>query len=341
MFLYITVPFIISFVGNVVSALFSKKTGFFIDRVDSDKPQKVHKTPVPRIGGIGIFLGFFTGIFFFMENKDFMLGLFISSLPVFLTGLFEDYHGNIPPKLRLVFMSVGAALSVFTLNAVVNSIGFISFPFFIAVPFTIFAVVGIINAFNMVDGLNGLSSGLGIISLTFFSYVLYMVGDLEFFTLCVVLAGSLLGFFILNFPYGKIFLGDGGAYFLGFLMAVISVLMVSRNPEISPWFPVVILAYPIFDVLFAMFRRKFIQKTSPFSPDKLHLHSLIYKKIVRNNPLSSMFIFALSVPFDFMAVLFFDNTNVLFFLFVMFCLTYLLLYYYLSKNLIKRRVKLG
>ena len=96
-----------------------------------------------------------------------------------------------------------------------------------------------------------------------------------------------------TFLRGKIFLGDSGAYIIGFLLAILSILTVKRNPEISPWFPIAVLAYPIFETLFSIYRRKFIQKKSPLKNDGLHLHTLIYRRITKGNPKTSLYIWPL------------------------------------------------
>jgi UDP-N-acetylmuramyl pentapeptide phosphotransferase/UDP-N-acetylglucosamine-1-phosphate transferase len=318
--------------------LFSLKKEMFIDKVDINKPQKFHKAPVPRIGGLGIFTTFALLIIFvtFQKNNFLYLLIILVSIPVVFIGLYEDFRGNISPKKRILFMCIGSILAIIFLDSIVWNIGFLDLPVFIAIPFTVFAIVGLTNAINMIDGFNGLASGISVITLLSFIYILNMLGDFSLIPICSVLAGAILGFMVLNFPFGKIFLGDGGAYFLGFILAIISILMVNRNTEISPWFPVVMLAYPIFDVLFAIFRRKFIHGTSPFSPDKYHLHSLIFKKLSKNNPLTSVIIFSIVIPFDIIALYYFNNNYALFFEFVIFCCVYLLIYYFLGKNFFRR-----
>ncbi|WP_457623690.1 MraY family glycosyltransferase [Persephonella sp.] len=286
---------------------------------------------MPRGGGIGVFVAFVFGLFLF-PDREFYLYLILSALPVFLIGIFEDIKGDIPPKRRLIFMALGAVLAIILLNSIIYSVGFFNLPLFFAIPFTIFAIVGLTNAINMIDGFNGLSTGITLIALFLFAVVTYSQKDLELFYISAFLIGAVLGFYLLNFPLGKIFLGDGGAYFLGFILAVLSILMVNRNPEISPWFPVVVLAYPIFDVLFAIFRRKFIHGVSPFTPDKFHLHSLIYKKVTKSNPLTSITIYLFVLPFAILSLMYYSNTYVLFLLFLIFCLLYLMFYYFLSKD---------
>ncbi len=333
----------LSLLFNLIFKSISVRYKIFLDKVDENKPQKFHKHPVPRIGGLGIFLSFlvFSLYSFFRGEILFFVLILVVSLSVFLIGIYEDYRGNVPPKVRILFMVIGGVLAVYILDAVILSVGFFQLNLFIAVPFTIFAIVGLTNAINMIDGFNGLASGISLFAFIAFAYVLNTFGDIHILGLCLLFAGGILGFLILNFPFGKIFLGDGGAYLIGFILALVSILMVKKYPEISPWFPVVILAYPIFDVLFAIFRRKFIHGTSPFSPDKYHLHSLIYKKLTKNNPLTSVVVLLMVTPFNLFALAFMDNTYVLFTEFLIFCLCYLIFYYMLGKDFFRRKVTNG
>ena len=317
--------FFTSLLINILLISVAKRKNLFID--DINKSHGSHKIPTPRIGGIGIFISFFFSILFLSFEESYKL--LISALPVFLIGLWEDFKGNINPRIRMIFMSIGAILSIFTLDVLVENISITTLPIFLAVPFTVFALVGITNAVNMIDGYNGLASGITIISLIFMAYLSYKLGDIELTKLMLVLAVAALGFLVINFPYGKIFLGDGGAYTLGFLSGVISLILLKRHPEVSPWFPVILFAYPVFDVLFAIFRRKFIQKVSPFSPDKLHFHSLIFKNVTQNNPLTSVFIIFYSLPFSVISLNFYNSDLYLSIIFLVFCSSYIFIYFYL------------
>ncbi|NPA53683.1 MAG: undecaprenyl/decaprenyl-phosphate alpha-N-acetylglucosaminyl 1-phosphate transferase, partial [Aquificae bacterium] len=265
-------PFFLSLIINFFIMFLSKRKQIFLDKID--KNHGLYKSPIPRIGGIGIYLSFGIASIFLSKTAFY---LWLSALPVFLVGLLEDLKGDIPPKLRLVIIAIGAILGIVLLDAVIINISITELPLFLAIPFTIFAIVGITNAINMVDGFNGLASGIVLISLISMFILSLKLKDFELAMIIITLVSSILGFFILNFPKAKIFLGDSGAYTLGFMVGIISILLLKRHPEVSPWFPVVLLAYPITDVLFSIFRRVFIQKTSPFKPDKLHFHSLIYK----------------------------------------------------------------
>jgi UDP-N-acetylmuramyl pentapeptide phosphotransferase/UDP-N-acetylglucosamine-1-phosphate transferase len=178
---------------------------------------------------------------------------------------------------------------------------------------------------NIIDGFNGLAGGVSIIALLSFSTASYIQGDHLIFNISLVLLFTVAGFFAWNFPKGRIFLGDGGAYLIGFLFAMISILLVNRNPEISPWFPLVILAYPVFDTIFSIYRRS-SNGSSALKADRYHLHSLIYKHISSNNPKTSVHIWILVAFLNGIALLFRSSTAVLISIFIIFSLTYVWLY---------------
>ncbi|HIE59538.1 MAG TPA: undecaprenyl/decaprenyl-phosphate alpha-N-acetylglucosaminyl 1-phosphate transferase [Persephonella sp.] len=325
--------FFISFLTNIVFRVISDKKQIFIDKIDENKPQKVHEEHVPRIGGIGIFIAFSIFSIHYLQFSYYPMLFLLSSLPIIFIGILEDYKRNINQKVRLLFMSIGTIFSIILLNNIIYSSGFFNFPIYISIFFTIFALVGITNAINMIDGFNGLASGVIIITLISFIYVLNKFGDTTIIEICYALLFATLGFFVLNFPFGKIFLGDGGAYFLGFTIGIISILMSNTYKNISPWFPLLILAYPVVDVLFSIFRRVFIHKRSPFSPDKEHLHSLIYRVVTKSNWLTSVFIFAIIIPFNIFAILNYNNHLNLLFGFLVFVSIYIIIYFYLMRNL--------
>jgi UDP-N-acetylmuramyl pentapeptide phosphotransferase/UDP-N-acetylglucosamine-1-phosphate transferase len=150
----------------------------------------------------------------------------------------------------------------------------------ISFAFTIFAITGVANAVNVIDGLNGLSGINGLLASIGLAAIGWVVDDVFIFQSACLLAGAIAGFFAVNFPSGRIFLGDGGAYLIGLLLALLSVMLVHRNIEVSAWFPLVLLWYPIWETLYSMYRRK-VRGRSTGSADALHLHTLVYRRIVR------------------------------------------------------------
>ncbi len=329
----IILTFLISLAVQFIVIKISKKTFFGIDEVQSNKPQKFHHVPTPRLGGLGIFIAFVIGIF--SINNIPSLSLTVSLLFPFLAGLYEDIKKGVSPKLRLFVISLGAIACIVLLDCIVYDAGLFELPSLIAIPFTVFAVVGVTNAINIIDGFNGLASGIAIIALSSFAVVSYIYEDYFIFKICLLLLSAITGFFVWNFPKGKIFLGDGGAYSIGFLLAVISILLVNRNPQISPWFPIVVLSYPIFETLFSIYRRKFVRGASAFEPDKVHFHTLIYKRIAKSNPKTSVYVWLLVFIFNALAVPFHSNTYILILIFLAFASTYV----YLYRSIVKFKMK--
>jgi len=200
------------------------------------------------------------------------------------------------------------------------------------------------NAFNLIDGYNGLVSGVGIIILLAISYVGFAVHDFLIMACCFAGIGALAGFLLWNYPRGLLFLGDGGAYLLGFWIAETSILLVTRNPQVSKWFPVLVCFYPIFETLFTIYRRVILKKTNAGQPDAVHLHQIIFRRLVRwsvgtqdanlltqRNSLTSLYLWILCALAVAPAVLFWNNHWVLKFFVVLFACTYILLYRALVK----------
>ena len=313
------------------------------------EPQKFHIKSVSRLGGVGIFSAFFIILIIIgiqIKETDYIY-LPLTALPVFLMGFTEDLTRRISPKLRLLGALVSAILAVYFLNAylVRTDIGFIDGLLSVkavAIIFTIFAVTGVANSFNIIDGFNGLSSAVSIIILLSLSYISFKVGDIFLMKACLILAFAIFGFFIWNYPFGKIFLGDGGAYFIGFTIAVVSVLLVDGNKTVSPWFPFLLCIYPIFETLFSMYRRR-ARKKSPLDADAFHLHTLIYKRLVphilgtdiKNNQLArnsatSPFLWLLTSFSAVPALLFWNNTPVL----IIFAFIFIIVYLWLYKSIV-------
>ena len=259
------------------------------DHVDVG-PQKYHAEPTPRVGGLAVMAGLLSagGVMLFTDviNVDRPFGLLLlASIPAFLGGLVEDVTKKVGVLERLLLTMLAGVLGAWLLGAILTRLdipgvdqALLWLP--LAVAATAFAVGGVANAVNIIDGYNGLAGGFAVIVLATMAYVANSVGDPLVFHASVALAGALLGYLFWNWPVGKIFLGDGGAYLLGFLLAELSVLLVARNPAVSPWFPLLLLIYPVFETLFSVYRRKITQGSSPGAPDNKHLHQLIHDKLV-------------------------------------------------------------
>lgn len=324
------------------------KTSFLDD--DFSKVQRFHEIPVPRVGGAAIFMGLFAG-----ASINSMLGspkagfiwmlIFVVS-PSFLIGFIEDIYKNLSVKVRLLLIAISGGLFVYCDGSLISNLGiwgdqlFLSH-YWIAVTITIFAICGLTNAYNIIDGLNGLASMVGIISLLAIAYVGFLVGDIQIPGAALAMIGAIAGFFLWNYPRGLIFLGDGGSYLIGCWVALLSILLVARNPLVSPWFAIMVNAYPVFETLFSMYRKKIHRGMSPGEPDGAHFHMLVYRRIVRwagvgprgentqsfiSNSKTSPYLWLLSCAAVIPAVLFWKSTWVLQIAFILFCVSYLLLY---------------
>ncbi len=250
--------------------------------------QKFHCRPVPRLGGLAIYLSLiFLGASFALAGKDFSpeyAKVLVCLFPIFTAGLLEDLTKKISPKVRLLAGFLSGLLLVFLLSSSVKKVDLPLFDNLLQITlvsyvFTAFAVAGVAHGFNIIDGFNGLASGVALMNFLAYAYVAFLHNDFFLLYLSLGLFSATLGFFIWNYPFGLIFLGDSGAYLLGFANASLGVLMVEKYPDLSPWFPFLLCAYPIWETLFSIYRRNFLKKTSPFLPDGLHFHTLIYKRL--------------------------------------------------------------
>ncbi len=253
-------------------------------------PQKFHQKIVPRIGGIGIFIGIFFAVLLQIRLNIFQLGivatLLICTIPTFAIGLAEDLTKKVSVKVRLFVTAISAITAIYFLNGYITKVDISFFDNYLfsftpfALAFSVFAIAGLANAYNIIDGFNGLSSMVSIITLLALGYISFIVGDITLLRLSLLMASAIFGFLIWNYPRGLIFLGDGGAYLIGFWVAMISVLLIARNSLVSPWFALMVHAYPILETLFTIYRRKIHQGKNPGLPDGIHLHSLIYRRIL-------------------------------------------------------------
>jgi UDP-N-acetylmuramyl pentapeptide phosphotransferase/UDP-N-acetylglucosamine-1-phosphate transferase len=287
----LAVSFLVSFLFTLWVLRYGHWHARFTADSDLSGVQKFHSVAVPRIGGLGIFLGILLalGVRYFENAEVGLFGLLLmaASLPAFISGLTEDLTKRVGVKVRLLATMVSAGLAGYFLNAWLGSVQLLgiddlmlTYPV-LAIAFTCFAVGGVANAFNIIDGYNGLSSMVAVIILSGIAYVAFQVGDFPIMIAALAMIGALLGFLVFNYPRGLIFLGDGGAYFVGFWIAELSVLLTARHPEVSKWFPLLLCLYPIFETVFTIYRRMVLQRKHPGMPDASHLHQLIYMRIVR------------------------------------------------------------
>jgi UDP-N-acetylmuramyl pentapeptide phosphotransferase/UDP-N-acetylglucosamine-1-phosphate transferase len=250
--------------------------------------QKVHTSPTPRVGGIALFLGVLTSVLLLpnAEVRDIGLILLLSSLPAFLTGLVEDITNAVSPRVRLFSHLLSASILVLFGGYILRHTGFqFTDPLMKFTPFAIFlsvfAIAGVTNAVNIIDGYHGLASGTVLIMSAGLALLSARLGDGEIFIFSSILFSAMLGFFFINFPFGKLFLGDSGAYFSGFLISGLVIIIAVRNPGISPWVPLLIIIYPVWELLISIMRRLKREGHSPSQPDNVHLHHLVSRSMAR------------------------------------------------------------
>ena len=281
---------LVAFVLSLVFCLALVATRRWHGRFTDDRcggVQKFHKIPTPRIGGLALALAY--GLAWPVVPEELqpawaLIG--IAGLPALAAGLLEDVTGQVGPRYRLVAtMAAGvffAVLTGYTMHQVdLPGVDWLLSFYLVALIFTGFAMGGVANAINIIDGFNGLASGSLLIMLATFAFVANQVGDDLVFGLAVLYGALVLGFFVVNFPLGKIFLGDGGAYFAGFLLAGLGVLLPARNPEISAWAAILICAYPVIETLASMSRKARREGHSVGQPDRVHFHMLAHRRYAR------------------------------------------------------------
>jgi UDP-GlcNAc:undecaprenyl-phosphate/decaprenyl-phosphate GlcNAc-1-phosphate transferase len=242
--------------------------------MDAPDPRKVHKKPIPRLGGIGIYLAFMVAVLFTVDITQEMLGLLIGGTVIAVVGIVDDFK-NLPAKVKLLGQIIAACILV----AFDIRIDFISDPFgdfyyleYLAVPATVFWIVGLTNTVNLIDGLDGLAAGVSMIAAATILLVALQQGFVLVAVLTAALAGSAMGFLHYNFNPAKIFMGDTGSMFLGFMLAGISIIgAVKSAATIALIVPILALGLPILDTTFAIVRR-YRGGVPIFKPDRGHLH---------------------------------------------------------------------
>ena len=300
--------------------------------MDETAVQSAHTGFVPRVGGLAIYISILTlipllsfgfiplSVVFDLDTAH-LAWLIISAFPVFSVGLAEDLGYPMSPKSRLLASAASGLLALFGFKVWVAMIGIpgvdvlLSFAPF-AILFTIFATVGVVNAFNLIDGLNGLSGYVAISVSLSLSLIAVKVNDNQTVIFLALLISAVLGFMALNFPLGKIFLGDAGAYTLGHLLVWSAILLINESVAVSPFSILLIFFWPVADTMLAIWRRWKLGNPTD-RPDRLHFHQLAmrfleirffgrYKKGVVN-PLSTLILIPFISAPQILGVLYWDN----------------------------------
>lgn len=272
------VSLIVAFVAAILLTPLVKRLAFRLGAVDAPNYRKVHARIMPRLGGLAIYLAFMIGILLlkFVTNfqSDYLYAILIAATIIVITGVIDDMR-EISAKAKLVGQIAAACIVVFVGDIqIVN----INLPFggeldfgWLGIPLTIVWIVGITNAINLIDGLDGLAAGVSTIALMTLAVMAMIMGNGIVIAMAAILAAATIGFLFFNFHPAKIFMGDTGALFLGFMISVLALLGFKNVAVISFVIPVIMLGVPISDTFFAIVRR--LRSGKKWSdPDKSHLH---------------------------------------------------------------------
>ncbi|WP_162902960.1 glycosyltransferase family 4 protein [Taibaiella koreensis] len=275
-YFYILIAFALSLLVHYLVIELTHRKGIFLD--EHDKVQKMHAIPTPRIGGLGIFL---SSMFMLNDSQG---GYFmLASIPAFIAGFLEDYSGRISPEQRLAIMCLSPIMAFIMIpDTMLTQWPMGRVPAVGGILGSVFFIIALVNGVNFTDGQNGLASGTTLISFLTLAVLAYVLGDGSLLYICLILSVAVLAFLIYNFPRGRIFLGDGGAYLLGFMAAIIAIVTVQRySGAVSPFLLPAVVIYPLWEVLFSTLRKSFFDRISPFRSDDYHLHQLIYRNRAR------------------------------------------------------------
>ena len=278
---------------------------------DTAAVQAAHSNPTLRFGGVACFLAILFGSFTADAGSSITLMLVGAGAPLFIVGLLEDFGIHMSPKKRLVAIAISVLCAIYIFQISINHVGvpgldlLLSFSAF-AVLFTVFAVSGVVNAFNLIDGINGLASYTAATAAFSLSVIAFGMGHQDLQDVSILIMLSALGFFAVNYPLGRIFLGDAGAYFLGFILVCVALILCHRQPEISPFAILLVFFWPVADTCLAIWRR--LRLSTPHDrPDRLHFHQLVMRFIeirilgrnsrARSNPIATLVLMPLiAVP---------------------------------------------
>lgn len=253
-----------------------KKMAIKIGAVDKPNARKVHHGLIPRLGGLAIYAGFMISVLCTVGLSFEMVGIMIGATVLIVVGVIDD-RWSLPAKVKLLGQILAAAIVVIGFGIqidwlVLPYIGLLYLPTLISVPVTIFWIIGFVNTVNLIDGLDGLAAGVAAIASLAIAMLAFQMGQWVSAAAMVAMAGSALAFLQYNFNPAKIFMGDTGSMFLGYIIAVVSVLGVMKTAAVTVLFvPVIALMVPIMDTLLAIIRRR-ISGIPVFAPDKSHLH---------------------------------------------------------------------
>lgn len=304
---YVTLA--ICFVASLIITPLVKRFAIKIGATDKPNHRKVHQKIMPRLGGLAIYISFVIGVLILKPMDVYATPILIGSVIIIITGFLDDMT-ELSAKWKLLGQIVAAVVVV--LGGV--QVEFINLPFgygelhfgYMSIPLTIFWIVAITNAINLIDGLDGLAAGVSSIALITISGMAFLKGDVFAMTMGLIVLVSTVGFLFYNFHPAKIFMGDTGALFLGYMIAVLSLLGFKNITAISLIIPVIVLGVPISDTLFAIIRR-IVHKQPLSAPDKSHLHHCLLR-LGFSHRQTVLLIYAMAAMFGLAAFIFSMST---------------------------------
>lgn len=323
--------------------VYKNKVHQFLNISEYKSQQRLHLDEVPRFGGIIIYLFFFVLLIFKFDNELLRL-LLLSFLPMAILTIKEDLHYETSPLIRIFFMIVSCV--IFTL-LMPGNFPTIDIPVVgkwlevtpIQISFYVFSMMVIMNGNNLIDGLNGNMTITNIVQLIALCLLSTTVGDSEFLQLCIFLTLPLIIFLPFNFPFGKIFMGDSGAYLYGFINSGLVIYFFGKHNELLSWIAVFILLYPSIELLFSFIRKKFFENKNPMSADAKHLHTLIYKHLnTKKGYLNNSVVIVYLLPYfasPILGFLFMNSLSLLAIAMISVVTIYVLMYSYFMNNLKK------
>ncbi|MEK3952704.1 MULTISPECIES: glycosyltransferase family 4 protein [Psychrobacillus] len=301
---------VLAFVASVLFTPLVKKLAFRVGAVDKPNYRKVHAKIMPRLGGLAIFMAFLVAFFVYRPDGQYDKAMLLGALIIIITGALDDMF-EITAKAKLLGQLL-AASSVAIYGGL--QIEFINIPFigyelqfgYFAIPLTILWIIAITNAINLIDGLDGLAAGVSAIALLTLSGMAIIMGTPFVAAMAAILAASTLGFLVFNFYPAKIFMGDTGALFLGYMISVLALLGFKGITMFALIIPIIMLGVPISDTFFAIVRR-YRSKQPLMAPDKSHLHHCLLN-VGFTHRQTVLIIYAIAAMFGIAALIFSQAT---------------------------------
>jgi UDP-GlcNAc:undecaprenyl-phosphate GlcNAc-1-phosphate transferase len=297
----------VTFITSLLLVPIVKKIAIHVNAMDMPNERKVHKVPMPRMGGLAIFLSFMLGYMLYARESTMMLSVLIGSFLIVICGMLDDIS-PIRARYKFIIQIVAASAVCIYGNLTLDYISLLGLNMYFPAPLnyviTIFFMVAIMNAINLIDGLDGLAAGISsiyFITISIIAFILNQMGGLDVI-LSLIMAGATLGFLVHNFPPASIFMGDSGSLFLGYIISVIALLGFKATTLTTLIIPICILAIPIFDTVAAIIRR-LLKGQNIGKPDKEHFHHQLLK--MKFSPRTTiLIIYSITILFSAVSVFF-------------------------------------